>query len=84
MMFADRQRPREARTDVRANIENNCGARVSAIPITFRGGFSRAARIVTRLCRCIVDRRASRALTMARQYFLKRDAVFSNVLVYSG
>src|SRR5947209_1422729 len=27
---------------------------------------------------------ASRALTSARQHFLKRDAVFFNVLVYSG
>jgi hypothetical protein len=32
----------------------------------------------------IVDVIASRALGSARQYFLKQDAVFLDVLVYSG
>ena len=32
----------------------------------------------------VVAGRVRRALTLLRQHFLKRDAVFSNVLVYSG
>jgi hypothetical protein len=32
----------------------------------------------------IAIKRAARALTSARQHFLKREAVFFNVLVYSG
>jgi hypothetical protein len=33
---------------------------------------------------CVADQRAPRDFATARQHFLKRDAVFSNVLVYSG
>jgi hypothetical protein len=47
-------------------------------------GFSRTIRIVVRRVCHLVDARAWRALTSVRQHFLKRDAVFSNVLVYSG
>jgi hypothetical protein len=32
----------------------------------------------------VVDMCAARVLAQARQHFLKQDAVFSNVLVYSG
>ena len=46
--------------------------------------FSRTTRIAMRMRRGVVDRRASRALTLLRQHFLKQDAVFSTVLVYSG
>jgi hypothetical protein len=46
-----------------------------------RAGFFRNdARMSSRL----FDRRASRALDPRRQYFLKREAVFFTVLVYSG
>jgi hypothetical protein len=46
--------------------------------------FSRTIRIVPN-ARChVVVERVLRALTLARQHFLKPDAVFSNVLVYSG
>ena len=58
-----------------------------AIPaiLTFAcGGFARTIRIVVRTLCGVVDRRALRALTSRRQHFLKRDAVFFNVLVYSG
>jgi hypothetical protein len=34
--------------------------------------------------RCVADWRALRVLASLRQHFLKLDAVFSNVLVYSG
>jgi hypothetical protein len=46
--------------------------------------FSRTIRIVAPMCCCVVDRRALRVLTPARQHFVKQDSVFSNVLVYSG
>ena len=46
--------------------------------------FSRIVRIAVKIHCGIADRCASRALTSARQHFLKLDAVFSNVLVYSG
>src|SRR4051812_19348656 len=47
-------------------------------------GRSETFCIAARTCRCVADRAASRALTSLRQHFLKRDAVFLNVLVYSG
>jgi hypothetical protein len=47
-------------------------------------GFSRVVSIFAPLVCRVVDGRASRALTSARQHFLKQDAVFFNVLVYSG
>ena len=47
-------------------------------------GFQRAVRITERALDGVVDGRASRALTSPRQHFLKRDAVFLSVLVYSG
>jgi hypothetical protein len=46
--------------------------------------FSRAACVVVRMHCGVVDDRALRAFIHARQHFLKRDAVFFNVLVYSG
>jgi hypothetical protein len=46
--------------------------------------FSRAAPIVAPMYCGVVDERVVRVLAQARQHFLKRDAVFSNVLVYSG
>jgi hypothetical protein len=46
--------------------------------------FSRTIRIAP-YARCrVVAERVARAPTLPRQHFLKRDAVFSNVLVYSG
>jgi hypothetical protein len=44
------------------------------------GGFC----IDTRACCEVADIAASRALTLLRQHFLKREAVFLNALVYSG
>jgi hypothetical protein len=41
-------------------------------------------RIASNNSRRIAIERAARAPTSARQHFLKRDAVFFNVLVYSG
>jgi hypothetical protein len=47
-------------------------------------GFSRIIRIVARMVCRVVDKRAARAPTSLRQHFLKQDAVFLDVLVYSG
>ena len=44
----------------------------------------RVFRFASRTRRRVVDRRAPRALTSVRQHFLKLDAVFFDVLVYSG
>jgi hypothetical protein len=46
--------------------------------------FSRTTRIASRWHRCVAGERALRAPALPRQHFLKLDAVFSNVLVYSG
>jgi hypothetical protein len=46
--------------------------------------FSRAARIIMRVNCCVAGERAPRTATLLHQHFLKRDAVFSSVLVYSG
>ena len=51
--------------------------------ITVADGFSKLVRIIARKLFRALDQRASRALTSAHQHFLKRDAVFSDVLVYS-
>jgi hypothetical protein len=47
-------------------------------------GFSRTIRIVARTHCGVVARRARGARASPRQHFLKRDAVFLGVLVYSG
>jgi hypothetical protein len=46
--------------------------------------FSRTIRIVRKMRRGDAVERVLHALTLPRQHFLKRDAVFCNVLVYSG
>jgi hypothetical protein len=46
--------------------------------------FSGTTRIVAWMHCGVADERALRVLTPVRQYFLKQDTVFSNVLVYSG
>jgi hypothetical protein len=47
-------------------------------------GISSTIRIVERMHRGVVDLRVSPAGTSRRQHFLKQDAVFLGVLVYSG
>ena len=47
-------------------------------------GPARAFRITSRTHYRVVDDGAAHALMSRRQHFLKRDAVFFNVLVYSG
>jgi hypothetical protein len=54
-----------------------------AIPMMSCDGFSHALRGVVSMCCGVVERCALLALVSARQYFLKRDTVFFNVLVYS-
>jgi len=66
------------------NRETICGTVASCnidddIERFFRSGLQRRSNVLR-----VVDRRALRALVLARQYFLKRDAVFLDVLVYSG
>jgi hypothetical protein len=46
--------------------------------------FSQASRTVARMHDGVADQRALRVSIHARQYFLKQDAVFLSVLVYSG
>jgi hypothetical protein len=64
--------------------ENGCGTAASCNPDTCQRSFSRVIRIAAPMLRAVVDQRAEHALASARQHFLKRDAVFFNVLVYSG
>ena len=44
---------------------------------------ARVFRFVSRALRSLVDRGSARALGLLRQHFLKPDAVFFGVLVYS-
>jgi hypothetical protein len=46
--------------------------------------FAQASRTLARMRCGAADKRALRVSIHARQYFLKRDAVFLDVLVYSG
>src|SRR4051812_29784810 len=58
-----------------------------AFPATLTIGdveFSGAFAVAPTMHRGADDERAARALTLSRQHFLKRDAVFFDVLVYSG
>jgi hypothetical protein len=65
-------------------IETLAAQALSAITTAADIVFSCIIRIVACMCCGVVDRREQRALTPARQHFLKQDTVFSNVLVYSG
>ncbi|THD71657.1 MAG: hypothetical protein E7813_05085 [Bradyrhizobium sp.] len=56
----------------------------SAFLIIAGAGFWRVVGSVMRMRCCVVDRCASCAPALSRKYFLKQDAVFFNVLVYSG
>jgi hypothetical protein len=47
-------------------------------------GFSRPSRVAARMHMGVVDECAQQVCAGARQHFLKQDAVFFNVLVYSG
>ena len=47
-------------------------------------GFSTLSRIAARMRIAAVDECAQQVRDQARQHFLKQDAVFFNVLVYSG
>jgi hypothetical protein len=55
-----------------------------AISTIARIAFSHALHVVTQTHFDVADRCALREFARARQHFLKRDTVFSNVLVYSG
>jgi hypothetical protein len=68
-------------------IVNQKSAAVKAIPAksTKTGGRCCGTFCVdARACCGVADVDASHALTLLRQHFLKRDAVFLNALVYSG
>jgi hypothetical protein len=75
---------REVLRALRTNTENLCGARAFCNIDICDVEFSRVIRIAPDARRRVVVERVLRAPTLPRQHFLKRDAVFSNVLVYSG
>jgi hypothetical protein len=64
--------------------ETTAAQALSAILAIVRVGLSCAIRFLARVRCCVDDQGASRVRTSARQYFLKQDTVFFNVLVYSG
>jgi hypothetical protein len=67
-----------------ASNENTCGTAASC-KLTIAGvAFSRAAHVVARKHCGAADQPASHVRASARQHFLKWDAVFYHVLVYSG
>jgi hypothetical protein len=67
-----------------ANEETSVAQWLSAM-LTFDDvEFSRTIHIASGARRHVVVERVLRAPISPRQHFLKRDAVFSNVLVYSG
>src|ERR1044072_880510 len=78
---------------VSGRSHHSCNARITetsaaqAFPaiLTIAGTESSGTiRIACNKRRPLVDARALRALTLSRQHFLKPDAVFFDVLVYSG
>jgi hypothetical protein len=69
------------------NVKTTKIAAAQAFPaiLTFACvAFSHATCVILRMHRGVVDEHALRASIHARQHFLKRDAVFLSVLVYSG
>jgi hypothetical protein len=67
-----------------ARCENTCGTVVSC-KLTIAGvAFARATHVVARKHGGAADQPASHVRGRACQHFLKRDAVFYHVLVYSG
>jgi hypothetical protein len=74
-----------ARRSLHAQITETSAARAFLAILTIEGGaFSRVTRIAACIYCCAADERVLRVLAAARQHFLKQDAVFFNVLVYSG
>jgi hypothetical protein len=66
-------------------IQKTLGAQLfSNIAIMVGIAFSRVVRIVPGVHWDVLDQHLAPSRGSARQYFLKQDAVFSNVLVYSG
>jgi hypothetical protein len=66
------------------SYENTCGTVVSCKLTIVGAGFSRVTRIVACKHCGAADEPAPRVRASARQHFLKRDTVFSTLLVYSG
>jgi hypothetical protein len=71
----------------------SCNARIAKTPavqgflsiLTIAAiGISGTICIVAPMHRCVVEQHVQRARTLLRQHFLKQDAVFLGVLVYSG
>jgi hypothetical protein len=74
-----------AQRSLSAQITKTAAAQLLLVMLTIACiAFLRTIRIAARMHRCVADWRALRALASLRQHFLKLDAVFSNVLVYSG
>jgi len=74
-----------ARRQLNTKIAETSAARAFLAILTIEGGaFSGITRIAACIYRCAADARRPRVLAPARQHFLKQDAVFFNVLVYSG
>jgi hypothetical protein len=74
-----------ARRSFNARITKTPAAQsLPAISTVARIGFPGAVRIVACMVCHVVGECTSRALTSPRQYFLKQDTVFLDVLVYSG
>jgi hypothetical protein len=66
---------------------NQKSTAIKAIPAKFTNADARRRGnffIETRACCGVAAVGASRALTLLRQHFLKREAVFLSALVYSG
>jgi hypothetical protein len=85
-VFGRRVAMRRARRYAHAALISETSA-AQAFPAILTIGeveFSDTIRIASNKSLRIATKRASRALTFARQHFLKREAVFFNVLVYSG
>jgi hypothetical protein len=73
------------RRSLNALIAKTSAAQAFHATLTIAGiGFSRTVCVTAPMVDRVPDQCASRALTSSRQHFLKRDAVFLSVLVYSG
>jgi hypothetical protein len=70
---------------ITAQIEEMTAAQPLHAMLTFTDvGPARVFRFASQARCCALDDSASRSLTSVRQHFLKLEAVFFDVLVYSG
>ena len=76
--------PRHIEPEDAATLREAARGKALAVAVTVDADDGLLDRIVAAMRCRVVEQRASRVRASVRQHFLKRDAVFFDVLVYSG